>query len=786
MNLIGSNLNNAIWRVCLVTAIPPIYYRSREKMASGGEEKDWQQIEEEITCSICGDLFTDPKTIPCLHTFCKQCIEKSIESNKKMASIVCCPLCRAPLPRDDMSSVPTNFTINRLVEIFGKRKVGGESLALKEIQCSSCEDGLSAITWCTDCENGLCEFCNDAHKRIKAFKSHKTVAVENFVTNPKLVLSTPEKPEACKSHSKQALDLYCKTCSSLICRDCTLKDHPRETHDFDFIDDVVDEEREKIKQATAPLKRLLEQVRSGIKRIEESEIEIDIESEANRRKIRGVYGEVYKLLKQQEEEALEKVNTIKMSLKKTLAMQKESVKFMESQLVSCAEFSDDAISTNRRRQLLTYKNSIIDRVEDLTKQVEHANIDPECRADDMIVRCGNPVQFISNSLCDVSGVPHLPHCSVRGPLERGDPVKVTVTLKDINGFSVVQQSKDLEIHCNKEGEFLQNVRIEEESKGVYHIWYNPKTKEDHLLSVYWRGLVVNHEEVKVPVNIRDYANIKQEVKVIDTYGPNNEQLKTPYLMAKGPNNEIFVRNSSTYQLVIFDEQLQYSHVIGGRGNGNGQFQNITGIAVDNKVYLYVADGDLNCIQKFTMRGHFVSQFGSKGTAAGQFNDLRGLVLSQSNLLFVCDSDNQRIQVFRNEQFSYTFGQYGKQPGYFNHPRDLMLNSNEDQLFITDCHNHRVQVFTPNGQFLRIFGNFTDIPFKLQYPVGIYYTPDNHLLISFNSNHCVLVFEEDGRFVSAIKGTYQGNKRFSYPSGVIMMNNGQIVIASGGTNKLVVF
>ena len=153
------------------------------------------------------------------------------------------------------------------------------------------------------------------------------------------MLSTPEKPEACKSHSKQALDLYCKTCSSLICRDCTLKDHPRETHDFDFIDDVVDEEREKIKQATAPLKRLLEQVRNGIKRIEESETEIDIESEANRRKIQGVYGEVYKLLKQQEEGALEKLNTIKMSLKKTLAMQKENAKFMESQLVSCTEFS---------------------------------------------------------------------------------------------------------------------------------------------------------------------------------------------------------------------------------------------------------------------------------------------------------------------------------------------------------------------------------------------------------------------------------------------------------------
>ena len=759
-------------------------------MASGDTlpvEEEWLQIEEEITCSICGDLFADPKTISCLHTFCKQCIEKSIESNKRMVSIVCCPLCRKPLAREDISSVPTNFTINRLVEIFGKRKeAAGKSLAPKELGCGSCEEGSPAVMWCIECENSLCKCCNDAHQRMKAFKSHTTVPVEDFLKNPKLVLSTPEKPEVCKSHNKQSLDLYCKTCSCLICRDCTLKDHPRETHDFDFVDDVVDEEREKIKQATAPLERLLERIRNGIKRIEENDKDIDVKSEANRREIRGAYGEVYKLLKQQEEEALQKVNTIKTSLKKTLAMQKENVKFMESQLVSCVEFSNEAISTNRTRQLLTYKNSIIDRVEDLTKQVEHASIDPECRADDMIVRCAKPAEFISDLLCDVSSIPHLPDCSVRGPLLVSDPVKVTVTLKDVHEFPVVQQSKDIEIRCNKEVEFLQNVRIEEESNGQYHIWYNPKRKDDHLLSVYWRGLVVNDEEVKVPVNIRDYANIKEEVKVIEEYGPNSEQLQWPYLMAKGPNNEVIVRNYFTAQLVIFDEQLQYSNVIGGRGNRNGKFQCITGIAVDTKGYLYVADRNLHCIQKFTLHGQFVSQFGSKGTAEGQFNSPYGLALSQSELLFVCDYGNHRIQVYKNEVFSYTFGQYGEEPGCFNHPNELTLNSYEDQLFITDRNNYRVQVFTPSGQFLRIFGNFTDIPFKLQRPVGIYYTPDNHLLISFDGNHSVLVFEEDGRFVSAIEGTYQGKKRFSDPCGVIVMGNGQIVIASLGTGKLVVF
>ena len=743
-------------------------------------EKEWQQIEKEITCSICGDLFTDPKTIPCLHTFCKQCIEKSIESSETN-HVVSCPLCNAPFPRDELASVSINFTANRLIEIFGKRETG-KSLALTEIKCGTCEEGLPAVTWCIECENSLCQDCNEMHRKWKAFKSHKLIAVKEFIQNPKLVLSTPEKPEACKSHSKQALDLYCKTCSSLICRDCTLKHHPRETHDFDFIDAVADDEREKITQATAPLKELLEKVRNTIKRIGDCEKQVDIKSEANRRKIQDAYSEVYKLLKQQEKEALEKVNTIKMSFKNALASQKESAQFMENQLVSCEEFSVDAISINRTRQLLTYNKLIINRVEDLTKQVECININPECRADNILVTCGKPAEFICDTLCHVSGLPHLPNCSVRGPLAMNQPVKVITMLKDICGSSVLQQSKDLEIRCNKEGEFLQNVKIEEESKGVYHIWYNPKRKEDHLLSVYWRGLVVN-DEVKVPVNARDYVNIQQEVKVIDTYGPNNKQLSYPYLMANGPSSELIFSNDSSNHLVIFDKQLQYSHMMGGSGKENGKFQCITGIAVDSKGYLYVADGQLHCIQKLTMNGQFVSQFGSLGTAEGQFKGPHGLVSSQSELLFICDCNNHRIQVFNDGLFSYTFGQHGKEPSSFDCPRDLTLNNNEDQLFITDSNNNRVQVFTAGGQFLRIF---TDVSFKLQRPIGIFHIPDNHVLISSVDSHVVLVFKENGTFVSTIEGTYQSKKRFSDPCGVIMMNNGQIVIASSSTNKLVVF
>jgi len=145
---------------------------------------------------------------------------------------------------------------------------------------------------------------------------------------------------------------------------------------------------------------------------------------------------------------------------------------------------------------------------------------------------------------------------------------------------------------------------------------------------------------------------------------------------------------------------------------------------------------------------------------------------------VCDFNNHRIQAFQNEQFSYCFGQHSTQPGSFN-PVDLTLNNGEDQLFITEFSNNRVQVFTPKGQFLKVFGNFTGVHFKLQDPVGMHYMPDGHLLISSCGTNCVLVFEEDGRFTSAIEGTYQGKKRFTNGCGVVVMDNGQIVIMVTG-------
>ena len=70
--------------------------------------------------------------------------------------------------------------------------------------------------------------------------------------------------------------------------------------------------------------------------------------------------------------------------------------------------------------------------------MEPASINPEfIKVHNMSVICTKSDEFVSHSLCHVSGLPFPPQCSVRGPLENIHPVKITVTLRDTYGTNVI-------------------------------------------------------------------------------------------------------------------------------------------------------------------------------------------------------------------------------------------------------------------------------------------------------------------------------------------------------------
>jgi hypothetical protein len=45
-----------------------------------------------IKCKVCDETFQKPKVLPCLHTFCEDCLEKAFEDNNPEQ--ITCPTCR--------------------------------------------------------------------------------------------------------------------------------------------------------------------------------------------------------------------------------------------------------------------------------------------------------------------------------------------------------------------------------------------------------------------------------------------------------------------------------------------------------------------------------------------------------------------------------------------------------------------------------------------------------------------------------------------------------------------
>ena len=196
----------------------------------------------------------------------------SLDTTERVTGQKKCPLCRSPLPQDGIASIPTNFSTNRLIEIFYSRRTDCETSNTDHAvsKCDECEDGAVARMWCVDCGKGLCDECFKPHTKFRSLKSHKTVTMDEFTKNPKAVLTANPKPQYYNMHNDQPLELYCITCSKLICRDCIYIDHPCSNHQFEFLRKVITEEQAKIKEIAAPLQLLLERVQVAIKNNEAS------------------------------------------------------------------------------------------------------------------------------------------------------------------------------------------------------------------------------------------------------------------------------------------------------------------------------------------------------------------------------------------------------------------------------------------------------------------------------------------------------------------------------------
>lgn len=175
--------------------------------------------------------------------------------------------------------------------------------------------------------------------------------------------------------------------------------------------------------------------------------------------------------------------------------------------------------------------------------------------------------------------------------------------------------------------------------------------------------IVAHDNIERPAGVAYDATTKQLYVAdagsdrIAVFGPTGELTRAwgsggdgdgdfnhPTHIALDPSGSLLVVDALNFRIQAFSRTGAFLWKFGHQGDGSGEFAAPKGVAVDSDGHVYVVDALFDAVQIFDRGGTLLLAFGETGTRAGQFWLAGGLFINAGNEIFVADAYNRRIQI----------------------------------------------------------------------------------------------------------------------------------------------
>ena len=689
-------------------------------------------LREEVSCPVCTNIYKDPKHLPCLHSFCLQCLSHWHRSSHGRDTIRC-PKCqvvsRVPVS-GDLKDLPTSFYLNGLIDVLAIQEC-----KTSQVGCGNCQKKSSESSYCFQCCMFWCEECLIAHNIIQVNKDHRVLALKDF--QEKDYEDVLKRPLFCSKqrHEKEELKYFCKNCETAACQSCVLIHHVG--HAILHLEEEAERQKMELKSLIQIQKHDLQAKIDTLSRLNEDYEKLIQQNDDIKRQVQKFVDNLIETIEARKQNIIVAVNDETKRFLETLATQKKEIESEIKIIASSLEKADRILKRSTHAEVVQLKKSF----EEIFQGTQSQPKDRYSEKLPVLAFVENP-KMLSTINAEEIGVVEIAHqTKASQSVAEGKGLEEAIANRQAQ-FSLT--SRDFKgRQCYNKGDQVTVEIMDEQGRDCATDLQTIDNKD---------GLY------KISYSLRDEGRCKAIVKI------NGEHV-----------------HGSQFTVRVKPFQFRPVSSFCGKGLSVGKFNGPWGVAVNANDEISVTDESNHRVQIFSSEGKFLRSFGKKGDMVGEFNNPRGIAFHNNGNIFVKDSLNHRIQIFSGEgKFVGSFGGKGNLDSQLHNPMGLSVDS-EGNIIVADVGNKLIKIFSPDGKFLTKIGekgSFTYPWHCIQY--------DRYLIVSDNSVDCIKVFDRNGKFQYKFGKVGDGNGEFFFPGCLLVNKSGQLMVCDSGNNRIQVF
>ncbi len=729
------------------------------------EGKTLEQMEKEITCAVCQEHYTEPKVLPCLHYYCKECVLKlslRTASNKPFS----CPECYKDtiLPEGGVEGLKTAFFVDRYKSnYYALERVHGKV----EVKCEGCLDSKDrAEAFCRQCAAFICKECVKLHKKLTAFSSHEVDSLEELKRGRVREVCVKEPPtKKCVTH-EEPLIIYCFDCNSLICRDCRDKVH--RDHNFEFSKVAAPQTKEVLQRKATALREKCSSLLREVEEIQTTKQEIEAQGVSVADTINTSFNQLQRILEERKQQLLEESARKVREKTEKLSERERGVIGVHDKVERIIDYAEKLLEHSSDNEVMSMHTEIEKELDQeiQTQSQSGKSREPLEEVDMGIeIKCCEALRQLCQTnakICQLAIDPA--QCTVRGEGAEFAIVQrvaaVTMTTKLTNGettgrrASVTSQLKSL---CD--GSVIE-CEVEQSGLGEYRIQYTPTVRGRHHLAV-----LVNDEHVAgspFPVSVSIHpTQLVQHVQVCPG-------INRPTGIARNSTGEVIFSELGGGILKI--DKKETKRILASSELG---LSGVWSIATDKEDNIYCTSSMTNKIMRCSKNGDNIRVYQVEGPGH------EGVVIDGDEVL-VCESKNTGVIMVYDRNMEY------KRRIEHGNGKIIGVACTDSAIYAINSDKQEIEVFSKDGVFLKSFNCLSNGIKMLDSPQRIAVSGP-FIYISNWGSHNVSVFTTDkGDYVTSIgcHGYHKG--QFNYPAGVCLDSNNFMYVTDFSNNRIQCF